>query len=306
MDFVSRSLIEKGWSHDRKYRAETSSGEVFLLRVMPEGTLEMWLPWYERQKELARLGVPMCETFEFGEWPEGGVYAVQRWIEGEDAEPVLGRLSQEEQYRQGLEAGRILRLIQSAPVPDGVPDWEEKFNAKIDRKIGGYLDCPLRIEGDGDIFRYIRENRRWLKGRPNACQHGDYHVGNMMFERDGTSPGRLTIIDFNREDFGDPWEEFNRIVWCAQCAPSFACGRIDGYFGCPVPELFWRLLCLYIASNTLSSIYWAVPFGEKEIATMTKQAADVLSWFDNMKNPVPSWYRQLGLISRESTEEGRI
>ena len=115
-----------------------------------------------------------------------------------------------------------------------------------------------------------------------------------MFEQSGTFPGRLTIIDFNREDFGDPWEEFNRIVWCAQCAPAFARGRIDGYFGGPVPELFWRLLCLYIASNTLSSIYWAVPFGEKEISVMTKQAADVLSWFDNMKDPVPSWYRQPG------------
>ena len=292
-DFASLTLIEKGWSPDRKYRAVTPSGEVYLLRVMPRGEYDAWLPWFERQREYSRLGVPMCDTYEFGRWPEGGVYAVQRWIDGEDAEPVLRRLSPEEQYRQGTEAGRILRLIQSAPVPDGLPDWEAKFNAKIDRKIRGYLDCPLRIEGDRDIFRYLEDNRRWLKARPNACQHGDYHLGNMMFERVGEAPGRLTVIDFNREDFGDPWEEFNRIVWCAQAAPDFARGRIDGYFGGPakVPELFWRLLCLYIASNTLSSIYWAVPFGEREIETMTRQAADVLRWFDDMTNPVPVWYR---------------
>ena len=302
-DFVSLHLIEKGWSPDRKYRAETASGEVFLLRVMPGAEYDSWLPWYERQKEYASLGVPMCDTYEFGRWPEGGVYAVQRWIDGEDAEPVLARLTPAEQYREGLEAGRILRAIQSLPVPDGLPDWEAKFNAKIDRKIRGYLDCPLRIEGDGAIFRYLEENRRWLKGRPNTCQHGDYHVGNMMFERDGTSTGRLTIIDFNREDFGDPWEEFNRIVWCAGCSPAFARGRIDGYFGGPVPELFWRLLVLYIASNTLSSIYWAVPFGEREIATMTKQAADVLRWFDGMKNPVPEWYREAAGKNREEKAE---
>jgi len=29
---------------------------------------------------------------------------------------------------------------------------------------------------------------------------------------------------------------------------------------------------------------------EKEIAVMKKQAQDVLTWFDNMNNPVPSWY----------------
>lgn len=34
-----------------------------------------------------------------------------------------------------------------------------------------------------------------------------------------------------------------------------------------------------ISSNTLSSIYWAITFGEKEITTMKNQARDVLSWF---------------------------
>jgi len=27
----------------------------------------------------------------------------------------------------------------------------------------------------------------------------------------------LFIIDFNRFDFGDPWEEFNRIVFSGRC-----------------------------------------------------------------------------------------
>jgi len=49
-------------------------------------------------------------------------------------------------------------------------------------------------------------------------------------------------------------------------------------------------LAFYIASNTLSSIYWAVPFGQSDLDTMMKQSQDVLEWFDNMKNPVPTWY----------------
>jgi hypothetical protein len=40
----------------------------------------------------------------------------------------------------------------------------------------------------------------------------------------------------------------------------------------------------------LSSIPWAIPFGEGEIRTMLNQAKDVLAWYDGMKNPVPSWY----------------
>ena len=50
-----------------------------------------------------------------------------------------------------------------------------------------------------------------LANRPQSFQHGDYHIGNMMIENN-----KIVIIDFDRYDFGDPWEEFNRIVWCAQ------------------------------------------------------------------------------------------
>jgi aminoglycoside phosphotransferase (APT) family kinase protein len=102
--------------------------------------------------------------------------------------------------------------------------------------------------------------------------------------------GKLTIIDFDRDDYGDPWEEFNRIVWCAQAAPYFASGMVDGYFAGHVPTDFWKLLALYICSNTLSSLPWAIPFGEKEISVMRNQQAAVLAWYDNMKREVPSWY----------------
>ena len=42
----------------------------------------------------------------------------------------------------------------------------------------------------------------------------------------------------------------------------------------------------------MSSLYWAVPFDEREIGTMTRQAAAVLGWYENMTNPVPSWYAE--------------
>lgn len=89
----------------------------------------------------------------------------------------------------------------------------------------------------------------------------------------------------------EDWEiRFNRIVWCAQKAPLFASGIVNGYFDDNVPMGFWRLLALYISSNTLSSVYWAIPFGQDEVNTMLNQAKEILSWCDNMNNPVPTWY----------------
>ena len=150
-----------------------------------------------------------------------------------------------------------------------------------------YENCVLKYESGGDAFlKYIAENRHLLHSRPQSYQHGDYHIGNMMIDRNGV----LTIIDFDRDDFGDPWEEFNRIVWCAQAAPAFASGMVDGYFDGEIPMDFWRLLALYICSNTLSSLPWAIPFGEEEIKVMRKQAAQVLEWYDGMKSVIPTWY----------------
>ncbi|ABX42415.1 conserved hypothetical protein [Lachnoclostridium phytofermentans ISDg] len=103
--------------------------------------------------------------------------------------------------------------------------------------------------------------------------------------------GKLVIIDFDRYDFGDPWEEFNRIVWCAQSSPHFATGQLNGYFGGEPPMEFFKLLALYIASNTLSSIYWAIPLGQNDIDIMMKQSQDVLMWYNDMQNPVPTWYQ---------------
>ena len=285
---VSRTPIHKGWSGDRKFCAVTEDGQKYLLRISPSDRLDRKNREFEQMRQLAKLGIPMCLPVEFGVCEEGA-YSIQSWIDGEDAENMVMTMGSAEQYHYGLDAGRILAKIHTIPAPKDAPGWETRFNAKIDRKIAMYENCELKYEKGGDAFlNFLAENRYLLAGRPQSYQHGDYHIGNMMIDRNGI----LTVIDFDRDDFGDPWEEFNRIVWCAQVAPAFASGMVDGYFDGKIPMEFWKLLALYICSNTLSSLPWAIPFGEKEIQTMRKQAAEVLVWYDDMKNVVPSWYQK--------------
>lgn len=284
-EIVSRKPVEKGWSGDKKYCATTKDGKKYLLRITSQERAHRFHLCYLRMQEVASLGIPMCLPVEFGECDEG-TYAIHSWIDGVDAEEYIPTLSEEKQYQYGVDAGRILRKLHSLPAPLDAPAWEDRYNAKIDRKLQMYENCQLKYENGEPFIRYIESNRHLLKGRPQTYQHGDYHIGNMMIDQNGI----LTVIDFDRDDFGDPWEEFNRIVWCAQAAPDFASGMVDGYFNDQVPVEFWKLLALYIASNTLSSLPWAIPFGEKEIQVMQKQAAQVLQWYDGMKNVVPTWY----------------
>ena len=287
MKFITKLPINKGWSSDKKYCAINECGEKYLLRISDISEYDKKQVEFEMMKQVSTFGVPMCQPIEFGTCDEG-VYSIQSWIDGEDAEVLISKLSNEKQYAYGLDAGQILRKIHSISAPKTQEDWEIRFNRKIDFKIKKYGECPIKYDNGQLFINYISENRHLLKNRPQVYQHGDYHIGNMMIDRNV----KLYIIDFNRNDYGDPWEEFNRIVWCAQKSPLFASGMVNGYFDDNVPMEFWKLLALYISSNTLSSVYWAVPFGQEEVDIMLRQAQDVLYWYDNMRNPVPTWYTE--------------
>lgn len=282
--FIAKEPIHKGWSGDKKYCVTADDGTKYLLRITPFAKSANRADMFRMQQQVAALGIPMCKPVEIGECDEG-VYILQTWIEGNDAEEVLPNLANTEQYALGTDAGKILKKIHMIPAPDNQPDWETRFNAKMDRKIKMYNDCPIQYEGGVAFINYINKNRHLLKNRPQCYQHGDYHIGNMMIEN-----GSIVIIDFDRYDFGDPWEEFNRIVWTAQKSPLFASGMVNGYFDNDVPVEFWKLLALYISSNTLSSIPWAIPFGEEQVRLFLEQGKEVLAWYDGMQNFIPTWY----------------
>ncbi len=285
-EIVSAELIEKGWSVDRKYCLTLKNAEKRLLRITPHDKKKDRKQLFLMMQKVADLGVPTCKALELGEC-EQGTYLIYEWIDGEDAETVVPYLPKQEQYRLGVQSGKILKKIHSVPAPESTEEWSARFSKKADRNIRLYRECPLSFDGAEEIINYLNQNRSLLKNRPQCFHHGDYHIGNMMIANGG-----LVVIDFDRFDFGDPWEEFNRIVWCAQKVPIFGAGMIDGYFDCSVPQEFWKTLAFYIGSNMLSSLPWAVPFGEKQIEVMLRQAKEVMGWYQNFTTVFPSWYRQ--------------
>lgn len=291
LHFVTKEPINKGWSKDKKYCATDEKGIRYFLRISDIQQYDAKKFEFHMMEKAASLGISMCEPLAFGTCEEG-VYSVQSWIDGVSAEEIVPALPTTAQYTYGFEAGRILRAIHSVPVPEtntrsvGMEDWENRFNRKLDDNIKKYNGCPIQYENGQAFIDYIDQNRHLLKNRPLGYLHGDYHVGNMMLD----DKGRPYIIDFDRSGIGDPWKEFNRIVWCAQCSHPFASGMVNGYFQEAVPLEFWKLLALYISGNALSSVCWAIPFGQDEVDVMLNQARDILSWYDNMQNVIPTWY----------------
>lgn len=279
--------IHKGWSADKKFYIQTVDGTQMLLRMSDISQYEKKKIEFESMKLLDGINVSMSRPLELGVCNHGqSVYSLLTWMEGEDAGEVISHMSAKEQYLLGVKAGEYLRQIHQVPINNEGKSWAEYYNRKIDKYIVNYNNCGIHIEGDQTIMRYVEQNRYLLDDRPIAYQHGDYHVGNMVV----TSLGDLGIIDFNRFDYGDPWEEFNRISFDASVSKYFSSGRINGYFNDNVPDVFFRLMALYLASNQLSSIHWAIPFGEEEVNLMLKRAANIMEWFDGFQMYVPTWY----------------
>ena len=111
-DYISKEIIDKGWSSDKKYCVTDENGTRYLLRISDIAQHDTKQSEFNMMKQVASLGVPMCQPIEFGTCEEG-VYSIQSWIDGEDAEQVISGYSDTEQYVYGLEAGHILRKIHS-------------------------------------------------------------------------------------------------------------------------------------------------------------------------------------------------
>jgi aminoglycoside phosphotransferase (APT) family kinase protein len=283
--------VNKGWSRDKKFHIITDEGDHLLLRMSDQATYSFKKKEYEIINKVSELDFHMSRPLDFGLCHEG-VYMLLTWVEGVDLEMILPSLSPLDQYNLGYKAGQILSDIHNLDYEGESFDWYQAFTKKIDKKIQAYESCSLKYDQGHLFIDYIEKSKALLKNRPLSLHHGDYHVGNMIY----TPQGQIGIIDFNRYDFGDPYEEFNRIVWDVEVSPYFARGRIDGYFKGQVPIDFFKLLALYISNNTLSSLPWAINYGQKEIETMKHQAKKVLDMYDGFNRVIPKWYDVCGDI----------
>lgn len=282
-DFSAIVPIYDGWSGDKKYCVKDKNATKLFLRISSSEHFESKKFTYDMMCKLRDLGIPMCMPIDFGLCDEG-VFLLESWIDGNDAGSLVPRLPIDQQYELGFKSGQIQRTIHSISALD--VNWGEEYRLKIHRKMNAFLGCGVSFSGADLMLDYIRKNLHLLNDRPSTLQHGDFHRGNLMI-----SHGNVYVIDFDRLDYGDPWEDLKAITWDVQLSPSFACGRIDGYFQGDVPNEFWRLLALYICVGTISSIPWAVPFGQGEINTMLDLANEVLHWYGDFSDPVPNWYK---------------
>jgi len=289
-DYSSVHYVDKGWSEEKKFFVETPEGGNFNLRISPKEFWKKRKEEFEVLEKAAELGITMSKPVDIGECVDGkNVFVLLSWVEGESLDEVMGKLDQEEQYRVGFEAGRTLKKIHSISPPEKQERWSEKMGRKIRLRLEKYSESGLKVTNDYLAQKFINENLHLLQNRPQVFQHGDYHTGNLVL-----SPGKnLGVIDFNRWDYGDPFEDFYKMeMFSREHSIPFCRGQLEGYFPDGIPEDFFPLLTLYLASVILYSVVWAQPFGEEEVEYMKKKAEEIMDDFQNFDSTIPLWWRE--------------
>ena len=281
--------VNKGWSSDEKYHIKTSSGEHLLLRISDITQYDEKKKEYGIIEKYATLGFPMSAPVAFGVCSGGQkVYMLLRWIEGCDLEAALPGLSEEEQYRLGREAGSILRKIHGIPLDrEDIPTATKK--GKKLWQLSQYEESNLRIPNDETAIRYVKENIDQIWKVPPVYMHGDFHPGNLIYMADSS----IGVIDFNRWEVGDPYEEFYKLEsFGTEISIPYCIGQIDAYFNDSVPTDFWVANAVYVAQASLFSIKWAEKFGQKDIDGMVERAKRAFADFDDFKRIIPAWYEK--------------
>lgn len=278
--------INKGYSDDEKYYVENKDRSKLLLKISSSDIEDKKQEEFDSTRLVYNTGIPMSKPINIY-IIDDKVYSIFTWCNGCELNDLLDDLPAKKQYELGLRAGSYLKMIHSINLKIDTKDWYSKFKSKKNSKIKNYQSCPIKFDYDYLMIDYLNNNEDLLLNRPQTFQHGDFHPGNMVYD---DTTDTLSIIDFNRFDYADPFEEFNRIDLAANISPYFATGQIDGYFDNNPPKIFFDLLLYYITANALSSIPWAIAFGDKEVNVMLDKIDKTLFWFDNMANSSPIWY----------------
>ncbi|HEM4341685.1 TPA: phosphotransferase, partial [Streptococcus suis] len=263
---VSRQPLTKGWSTDQKYKVQLEDGRLGLLRIAERPAYEAKQLEFQLVENLFGLGLPVAEPLSF--WADDlSVYTLYEWMEGQDMNDLATSLSEQTLYELGCQSGKFLRTLHALPIDQSLRDWNSFYQAKIDNKLAAYQAASHSYPNGQAMIAFVQANRHLLEGRPIAYHHGDFHTGNFLRGQDG----RLKILDFDRYDIGDPWEEFNRLIFTADLSPAFARGQVDVYFDGAIPEEFWKLMALYVTVNSLGALSWAEQVDSEQIPLMKLQ-----------------------------------
>lgn len=299
--FSQAVRITKGFSFEQKYVLSGEDGARYLLRITrtpgPED-VQRKRAEYDTLHILRDHSSLVPRTYAFGTSPdESHCFMVLSYFDGVDGEEALGSLSEAEQYRLGVQAGRELRNLHALLAPAESQEWYGAFSAKISGKFRRFSETGIELAGiDPAVLSDLVQKRLpCIRNVRQTFLHDDYHPANLIVQNKGLAG----IVDFNRYDWGDPVHDFVKLAYFSRAMSiPFCAGQVEGYHGGTPPPVFWERYSLYCAAAVIPDILWSHWYEEKsgsaggEVERSEKRIRMVVSDHEGFRSEVPVWYRK--------------
>ncbi|MDT2782732.1 aminoglycoside phosphotransferase family protein [Vagococcus fluvialis] len=252
-EWDSINFIDLGWSQDKKYLV-TKNQTSYILRLFKSDKLTEKQAEFNFIKECHDI-IPCSKPIECGKVSDSSAYGyiLLSYVEGETLEETIETFSTQKQYDLGLRAGKILKKIHELPISNDINQEDILSNLfyKKERQLNQYIEGNYQLPHEDEVISYVKNRLETIKTQKIVKQHGDFHPGNLIL----TPQNNIVVIDFNRWDLGDPFEEFLKIsLFTVETSPVFALGQIEGYFNNQIPDIFWEQLKFYSLHTSLFSI----------------------------------------------------
>ncbi|MGM7681148.1 aminoglycoside phosphotransferase family protein [Cytobacillus sp. Hm23] len=284
----------KGYSPDEKYVVHVDEKKL-LLRV---GSMKE----YERKKvefqiinKMQQYNVLCPRSIEIGLLDDlDSCYTIYSYIDGIDGTEALPTLTEQEQMKIGIEAGRQLSRMHLYKAPLTIKPWYDRAMEKHYKYLEAYKSCGIKINNDDKIIEFIERNKHFIKNRPNNFQHDDFHLGNIIMKGNKYAG----VIDFNNFDWGDPFHDFVKVaLFQRKLSIPFSIGQIEGYFNNNIRENFWRIYAIYAGMVIFSSVVWSINYMPQQLDEMIERLYNILEDHKNFEILKPSWYKTNLILS---------
>ena len=283
-------LLDKGFSPDKKYVLWEGDAPKFLLRLSDIKLQERRVADFEMMVKHYERGVKCPKPYTLGIAGSREVcYQILSYIPGESADEALPKLTEAAQTELGFRAGLELRKLHSLHHSDPSYDWPTRRVAKYKRYAERGSEAGLYFDGQEEVGHYVEANLRLMDDAPVRFQHDDYYPGNLIVD-DAKFAG---VIDFTNFDWGDPVEDFYKLVWFSvPVSAAFASGQVQGYLSDGGVVDFWRRYNLYVAMSLYSSLVWVHEYRPEDTERFRGLIEDILSTHDFESSEPPRWYRE--------------
>lgn len=280
--------LDAGYSSDTKFVLYVNASPAFVLRIAPIAHEARRRRDFVALGELRARAVRSSEPIALGQ-AEGGalVYTVLSYVVGTDGEVALPEMTEAACYEAGVEGGGELRKVHAAPAPR-LSNWAAERRTKYETRSAAVRERGLGFAGETEAEAFVRGNLHLLDEAAIVFQHDDFHPANVIL-RDAQF---VALIDFNRSDYGDPYEDFRKLPWFTlPVSAAFARGCLVGYFEAyEPPRDFWPRYTLHVAMSGWDSVLWAADSFPAQLADFRERSTAILAGHDLVDGGPPAWW----------------